>query len=121
MTFPMRVTGLMGLCAALASSADLPALRAQDATPSQAAEAGLRDGQRDLEAGRLEDAEREFFRALALDPTRDEVLIDLARLHIRVRAFKESEEELRSYLRAHPDAPLALGLAGEVKFRERDF
>ncbi len=74
-----------------------------------------------MQAGRLEDAEREFLRALALDPSRDEILLDLAKLHIRGDALAEAEANLSDYLAAHPQAPLALGLAGEVKFRERDY
>ncbi len=74
-----------------------------------------------LRAGQTENAEREFLRALALDPSRDEILLDLAKLHIRGDALAEAEANLGDYLAAHPQAPLALGLAGEVKFRERDY
>jgi tetratricopeptide (TPR) repeat protein len=74
-----------------------------------------------LEAGRAEDAEREFLRALALDPAHDEILLDLAKLHIRGDSLAEAETNLRGYLAAHPRSPLALGLAGEVKFREKDY
>ena len=74
-----------------------------------------------LRAGQVVQAEREFLRALALDPSRDEILLDLAKLHIRGDALAEAETNLRQYLAAHPEAPLALGLAGEAKFRERDY
>lgn len=74
-----------------------------------------------LRAGRMEEAEREYLAALALDPTRDEILLELAKLHIRGNSLAEAEQNLRAFLSAHPESPLALNLAGEVKFRQKDF
>jgi tetratricopeptide (TPR) repeat protein len=103
---------------AAASSAQIAL---QDPSVSQAAEFHRDAGRRLLQAGQLEDAEREFLRALALDPSQDDVLLDLTRLHIRSRQWQESDKDVHRYLRAHPQSTLALGLAGEVKFREHDF
>lgn len=74
-----------------------------------------------LSAGQTQNAEREFLRALALDPGRDEILLELASLHLRGDSLGEAERNLREYLAAHPGSSLALGLAGEVRFREKDF
>lgn len=110
----------MAVHAGLAAAVLFPCLAQQQATPSQLAQTHEDAGERSLQAGRLEEAEREFLRALAADPSRGEILLELAKLHIRKGAFKESEENLQAYLQTHPHSPLALGLAGEVKFRERD-
>jgi len=96
-------------------------LAGQLASVSQEAQAHRELGSEYLRAGQTENAEREFLRALALDPSRDEILLDLAKLHIRGDALAEAETNLRGYLAAHPGAPLALGLAGEVKFRQQDY
>jgi tetratricopeptide (TPR) repeat protein len=96
-----------------------PLAGAQDVSAIQAR--SLREAaRRDFAAGRFEDAERQFLRALALDPSLDDILLDLAKLHIRGQEWQESENDLQRYLRVHPQSPLALGLAGEVKFREHD-
>ena len=76
--------------------------------------------QRFMQAGKFREAEAEFLRALALDPERDEILLDLARLHIRGNSLDEAEQNLREYLATHPESRPALGLAGEVKFRQKD-
>ncbi len=93
----------------------------QEATDSSSARTHEDSGRQLLEEGRLAEAERELLTALALDPSRSEILLDLARLHVRGRALPEAAQELEKYLRTHPDSVTALGLAGEVKFRGGDF
>ncbi len=121
MTRGLRVLILVILSGGIATAVLSPLRAAQDPSVSKVAQAHQDAGRRFLQAGQLEDAEREFLRALALDPSLDDVLLDLTKLHIRGRHWQESEKDLQRYLQAHPQSPLALGLAGEVKFREHDF
>lgn len=94
---------------------------AQLTSVSQEAQAHYEAAQAYVRAGQSQEAEREFLRALALDPSREEILLDLAKLHIRGNALGEAEQNVRRYLAANPKSPLALALAGEVKFRQKDF
>ncbi len=121
MTRGLRVLILFILSGAIATAGLSPQVALQNPSVSEAAQAHRDEGRRLLEAGQLEDAEREFLRALALDPSLDVVLLDLSKLHVRNREWQESEKDLQRYLQAHPQSTLALGLAGELKFRERDF
>jgi tetratricopeptide (TPR) repeat protein len=109
------------LCAGLALSVALPLVAGQSAPAPKPSQAPREQALELMQAGKLDEAERVLLRELARDPGRDELLLDLAKLHIRGRSFEEAERNLQEYLRAHPDTPLALGLAGEVKFREKDF
>ncbi len=111
----------MGPCVVLASSVTASLFAAQLVSVSSEAQAHHNLARGYLQAGQLDDAEREFLRALALDPTRDEILLELAKLHIQRNSLAEAEQNLREFLAAHPNSSLALGLAGEVKFRQKDF
>ncbi len=121
MLCPRRLRTLLVASAGWALLIARPLAAGQEASTTQAAQALREEGRRDFAAGRLDEAERAFLRALTLDPSLDDILLDLARLHIHGREWRESEKDLQRYLGAHPRSPLALGLAGEVKFREHDF
>ena len=113
---------ILRVCALLAAvicgaAAALP----QSTSVSEDAQSHYEAAQAHWRAGQTQEAEREFLRALALDPSRNEILLDLAKLHIRGNALTEAEQNLRGYLKANPESSLALALAGEVKFRQKDF
>jgi tetratricopeptide (TPR) repeat protein len=117
----LKITSSAVIVIAAFSSLDpRPSFSAGQSLAEQA-RSHLEIGRQDVKAGRPGDAEKEFLRALSLDPRLGEVLLDLTKLHILHGAWRDAEQNINAYLKSHPESPLALGLAGEVRLRERDF
>lgn len=90
-------------------------------TPADRALGWILRGEAELAAGLPEEAKRSFGTATALDPTRIEALIGLARIAFQAEDDEAAGEVLDRALALAPQDPILLGLSGRRAFRAGDY